>query len=550
MADKNLLNGNTPNGQIKVITNGNGAVTIGGNPGDNPDMNRINKVHHEASYDIAEPPDGGLRGWMVMVSAFLCNGVLFGIINTYSVIHSYLQQQLSDMQDTEASSKAALVGSLAIGTTFLLSPISGVLTDKIGLRRTTLLGGILSAGGMFISSYCTHSIEALYFTYGLMFGLGAALAYTPTLAILGHYFKRYLGKVNGFVTAGSSVFTAILPLALDYLIKKSGLRVTLICMSAILSFIILCAFVYKPLHPPPPPQRTKPGRSQVNTFMRTIINVDIWKKKRYIIWALSIPLALFGYFVPYVHMVKFVQIAFPNENQNLPVMFIGISSGIGRLIFGVIADIQGVNRVFLQQISLMMIGVLTMLLPATSSYIILLIITFSMGLFDGCFISLLGPIAYELCGPRGATQAIGFLLGFSSIPLTVGPPIAGKLFDSTGSYTIPFVIAGIPPLIGASILFLIRCVKDEGSARDAVKNDPTHVPLTKTAWDIEEKPVMNGNSNHNGDYPRKASLATTGISTKTALLSSSSMSSLVTESCTITYPKTLLTGRRYPYSIL
>ena len=40
-----------------------------------------------------------------------------------------------------------------------------------------------------------------------MFGLGAALAYTPTLAILGHYFKRYLGLVSGVVTAGSSVFT-------------------------------------------------------------------------------------------------------------------------------------------------------------------------------------------------------------------------------------------------------------------------------------------------------------------------------------------------------
>jgi hypothetical protein len=50
-----------------------------------------------------------------------------------------------------------------------------------------------------------------------------------------------------------------------------------------------------------------------------------------------------------------------------------------------------------------------------------------MGLFDGCFISLLGPIAFEICGQEGATQAIGFLLGLCSIPLTVGPPIAGKI---------------------------------------------------------------------------------------------------------------------------
>ena len=33
--------------------------------------------------------------------------------------------------------------------------------------------------------------------------------------------------------------------------------------------------------------------------------------------------------------------------------------------------------------------------------------------------------AFDICGPSGASQAIGFLLGLCSIPLTVGPPIAG-----------------------------------------------------------------------------------------------------------------------------
>ena len=48
-----------------------------------------------------------------------------------------------------------------------------------------------------------------------------------------------------------------------------------------------------------------------------------------------------------------------------------------------------------------------------------------LGIFDGCFITMLGPIAYDLCGPSGASQAVGFLLGLCSIPLTIGPLIAG-----------------------------------------------------------------------------------------------------------------------------
>lgn len=459
--------------------------------------------------EVVEPPDGGARAWLVMISAFLCNGVIFGIINTYSVLHSFLQDKLTEQQDSEASSKAALVGSLTIGTTFLLSPVAGMLTDKIGLRRTTFIGGVLSASGLFLSSFCTQKIEALYLTYGIMFGFGAALAYTPSLAILGHYFKRYLGKVSGFVTAGSSVFTVILPPALDYLVKGHGLQVTLQVMAAISCFIIVCSFVYKPLHLPPEPPKKKPGRSEFNLFMRSIINVDIWKRKRYVIWALCVPMALFGYFVPYVHMVKFVQTAFPGRGENLPVMCIGVTSGIGRLIFGAIADLPGVNRIYLQQLSLVCIGVVTLMLPMTSSYVLLIVFSLVMGLFDGCFISLLGPIAYQICGPQGATQAIGFLLGLSSLPLTIGPPIAGKIYDKTGSYTIPLILAGIPPIVGGTLMFLIKCVRDDGHGKDIEKSNHS---LPKNAWNEEVKanaPLMNGKSTSNGSRLQLSSVMTT-----------------------------------------
>lgn len=294
-----------------------------------------------------------------------------------------------------------------------------------------------------------------------MYGLGAALAYTPTLAILGHYFKRYLGKVSGFVTAGSSVFTIILPPTIDHMLKEYSLEFTLRVMSLLSVFIIICSIVYKPLHPRPVTPKHMPGTSRCKWIFQSIVNVEIWKNRKYLIWTLSVPLALFGYFVPYVHMVKFVKTRFTGHSVNLPVMCIGITSGLGRILFGAIADLPSCNRIYLQQFSLVCIGIVTLLLPLTSSYILLIIFTLIMGLFDGCFIALLGPIAYEICGASGATQAIGFMLGLSSIPLTVGPPIAGKFYDSLGSYTTPLILAGIPPMLGSSLMTFIRFVKDE-----------------------------------------------------------------------------------------
>lgn len=76
-----------------------------------------------------------------------------------------------------------------------------------------------------------------------------------------------------------------------------------------------------------------------------------------------------------------------------------------------------------------------MLMTAANEFWVLELIALGMGLFDGCFISLLGPIAFDLCGQSGAGQAIGFLLGFCSLPLTIGPPVAGKWpIDEQTSY--------------------------------------------------------------------------------------------------------------------
>lgn len=141
------------------------------------------------------------------------------------------------------------MGSLCIGTTFLVSPVAGVLTDRWGIRMTTAVGGVLATSGMLLSSFVTDNVRArmpggrgdvlddahgglnrtpmfqvyaLYATYGVLFGVGASLTYTPSLVVLGHYFKRFLGVANGLVAAGSSVFSVLLPYPLEWLLQRFG----------------------------------------------------------------------------------------------------------------------------------------------------------------------------------------------------------------------------------------------------------------------------------------------------------------------------------------
>lgn len=55
------------------------------------------------------------------------------------------------------------------------------------------------------------------------------------------------------------------------------------------------ALLYKPLN-------HKPAEAK-ESQLKSLLNTDIWLQRKYVIWALAIPVALFGYFVPYVHMV-------------------------------------------------------------------------------------------------------------------------------------------------------------------------------------------------------------------------------------------------------
>ena len=46
-------------------------------------------------------------------------------------------------------------------------------------------GALLSTLGLALSATYHDNISVLYLTYGIMFGSGASLIYTPSLAVLG-----------------------------------------------------------------------------------------------------------------------------------------------------------------------------------------------------------------------------------------------------------------------------------------------------------------------------------------------------------------------------
>ncbi|KAG8522114.1 Monocarboxylate transporter 10, partial [Galemys pyrenaicus] len=203
----------------------------------------------------------------------------------------------------------AWVSSLSMGMIFFCCPIVSVFTDVFGCRKTAVVGAAVGLIGLMSSSFVS-SIEPLYLTYGIIFACGCSFAYQPSLVILGHYFKKRLGLVNGIVTAGSSIFTILLPFLLRVLTESVGLFYTLRVLCIFMFVLFLASFTYRPLPPSAKDKESETkGGKRFSLFSRRkfsspkkVFNFAIFKVTAYAVWAVGIPVALFGYFVPYVHL--------------------------------------------------------------------------------------------------------------------------------------------------------------------------------------------------------------------------------------------------------
>jgi len=403
--------------------------------------------------EVVEPPDGGLMAWVIVLTCFLCNGLAMGINNAYGVIYVRLEKEMRESGDANAAAKASLIGSLTFGSTLCCSPIAGILVDKIGIRCTVFIGGAVATISIFISSFVTQQYETLCLFYGFGLGFGLSLVYSPSLTMVGHYWKKRFGIINGIVTSGSAVFTLSMYYLLEFLMDEVGLAMCFRILSGMMALAMLCALTFKPVLNTKTKTNTKGG---IQSLCSSIINVDNWKNPKYVIWVFSIFFGLFGYLVPLVHLVKFVNIKLGEDAVDGKVLLIcmQVCSLLARVCFGPIADINIVrrNRILLQQISFLTMGILTMLLNVTNSWPVLIVFCVGLGLADGCFWVVEGPIAYDICGPSGAAQAIGFLKGLMGISFAAGPPIAGAIYDATQSYFGAFIGAGIPPIISAIVM--------------------------------------------------------------------------------------------------
>lgn len=105
--------------------------------------------------------------------------------------------------------------------------------------------------------------------------------------------------------------------------------------------------------------------------------------------------------------------------------FLSITSIVGRVLFGKVCDLKRVDRLYVYQLSLFVIGISTLLCPLATSYGGLIGYSLTFGLFDGCFVGQVAVITADIVGHENFSQGVGNLFGCLAVPMSFGPPVAG-----------------------------------------------------------------------------------------------------------------------------
>ena len=121
-----------------------------------------------------------------------------------------------------------------------LSPFQAYLVDRFGPRLLIAIGALLS-GGSWVASAYVDNLWALYFTYGVLGGIGTGIIYVGIIGLMVRWFPDRRGLATGLAAAGYGFGAVFTSFPIDSMIKSAGYAQTLVVWGIIQGVIGILA---------------------------------------------------------------------------------------------------------------------------------------------------------------------------------------------------------------------------------------------------------------------------------------------------------------------
>ncbi|XP_035829718.1 uncharacterized protein LOC101846861 [Aplysia californica] len=182
-----------------------------------------------------------------------------------------------------------------------------------------------------------------------------------------------------------------------------------------------------------------------------MVDISLLKDPSFMLICLGNFTAFLGFFIPFVFLVdRAVSLGINKSQAAFLISIIGITNTVGRVAVGKLADLRVIDSLVITYMSIIVIGLVTALVPFCDTYALLATASAVFGLGVAAFISLSSIIICDRMGLEKLTNAFGLMSMVRGISGMIGPPFAGFLFDSSGTYDLSFYLGGLLLFIGAA----------------------------------------------------------------------------------------------------
>ena len=386
-----------------------------------------------------------VKRYGVVVLGFVHIGVGRGLHGTFGVFFvAFL--------DAFGWSRAVTAGalSLSIMVEGIFHPVVGTLTDRLGGRKTLLLGALVLAFGLACSATIS-SVWGLYFWVGIITAAGISLiGMVPHVAIISRHFASRKATALGIAWAGGGVGIFLLVPATAAMILNWGWPSAYLGLAAlVVVFVIPPIFLLIP--PSPEEPQAASGKTHGSSHGRLNVSSDDsdWTVKRALtnssFWLLFTTrvLASLGNQIIVTHQVAHaVDVGYPKILAASVFGVMGVVSIAGRIGFGYLSDVirREVVYTWVQLVSA--VGTVALMATTNTSLPILLYVyAVFYGLGQGSRALVLSAITIDVFQGKNFGAIFGYFTLSVGVGGAIGAWLGGYIFDVMHSYMVAFSIS-------------------------------------------------------------------------------------------------------------
>jgi MFS family permease len=404
-------------------------------------------------------------GWWIVAGLFAIDIVAsLGRYNLAAFL-PFIMDELGWSRET-----ISLAQSIAIWLYALFVLLAGALVDRIGSRKTFLIGGAVTILGWVLFS-AVQSPWQLYLYYGVLLSLAVGMShYVPVMATTRKWFRKRAGVVAGVTGSPWAVGNSIYLPVMTGMADSQGWRYTSwilgICFGAV---IILCALFI--IRDTPESVGLRPDGEvsppAVDSAASTEISWDIkhaLKTSQFLLLFIGYSVYNIGLNGVVAHVVAWgTDLGSPEATAGIFFTAFAAPWALGSIAGGWLGDRYGKTRV-------MRIG----LIIATAAMLYgglgvhsqqgLTVLAIGVGLGTGLQVPLYVPLLGDLFGRARIGSLFGIITFGYGLIGGWGPLIWATLRETTGYYNAAALVSTVCYAIAIVSILLVRPMKAAGGA--------------------------------------------------------------------------------------